>query len=102
MSGKALLSISRASGLGFVAGAAAALMWVAYAFWPEPFVLPYVIALCVTAACGLYVLVATYVDSRRNPRRGARIRPIRGFDVAVGLLLAGVAGWALLPFMRAF
>jgi len=96
-----LLSISRATGLGFVAGAAALLLWAAYVFWPEIFVLPYVAALCVTGGCGLYVLVATLLDSVRNPRRGTRIRPIRGFDIAMGLLLAGLAGLGLMPFLPA-
>ncbi len=96
-----LLSISRATGLGFIAGAAALLLWTAYIFWPEIFVLPYVAALCLTAGCGLYVLLASLLDTVRNPRRGTRIKPIRGFDIAVGVLLTGLAGMGLMPFLPA-
>jgi hypothetical protein len=77
------------------------LLSVGYVFWPRVFVVPYVVALTVTAACGAYILLATWYDSYRNPRRGSRIRPIRGFDIVVGLLLAGLAGWALYPFLPA-
>lgn len=77
-------------------------MWLAFNFWPHIFVLPYVVALAATALCGFYVLIATMRDSYRNPRRGVRIRPIRGFDIAAGLLLAGPASWALVPFFGAF
>lgn len=95
------LSVPRVTGVGAVAGAAALLLWVAYSWWPQAFVLPYVAALAVTAICGAYILLATWYDSYRNPRRGSRIRPIRGFDIAVGLLLAGLGGWALHPFLPA-
>ncbi len=94
-------SVPRATGLGAVAGLAAILLWLAYSGAPETFVLPYVAALCVTALCGAYILFATAYDSYRNPRRGVRIRPIRGFDIVAGLLLAAPALWALYPFLPA-
>lgn len=94
-------SVPRVTATGAVAGLAALLLWVLYVRWPETFVLPYVLALVVTAACGLLVLFATIADSISNPRRGVRIRPIRGFDVAVGVLLAGPSLWALGPFFGA-
>jgi hypothetical protein len=87
--------------LGFIAGLAALLLWFAYSNWPREFVLPYVTALILTGACGLYILLATWFDTMRNPRRGVRIRPIRGFDVVVGIILAGPALWALYPFLPA-
>ncbi len=95
------LSVPRATGAGAVSGAAALLLWVGYTYWPGTFVIPYVVALAITVACGAYILLATWYDSYRNPRRGARIRPIRGFDIACGLLLAGLGGWALHPFLPA-
>lgn len=93
-------AVPKAIGAGVVAGLAALLLWLALQGWPRLFVLPYVIALAATAMCGSYVLLATWYDSYRHPRRGIRIRPIRGFDVAAGLLLAGPSIWALSPFLR--
>ena len=92
-------TVPRAIGAGAAAGAASLLLWIAYRGAPEVFVLPYVIALAVTAACGAYILIATWADSYRNPRRGVRIKPIRGFDIAAGLILAGPALWSLYPFV---
>ena len=96
------VSVPKAIGAGVACGAAALLLWLAFSFWPRAFVLPYAAALAATALCGFYVLIATMRDSYRNPRRGVRIRPIRGFDIVAGLLLAGPATWALWPFFRAF
>lgn len=95
-------SVPRVTAYGAVAALAALLLWVLYGRWPETFVVPYVAALVATAACGLFVLFATVTDAVNNPRRGVRIRPIRGFDVAVGVLLAGPSLWALSPFLDAF
>ena len=95
------LSVPRVTAAGAGAGAAAMLLWVAYSWWPRAFVIPYVLTLAVTVACGAYILLATWYDSYRNPRRGSRIRPIRGFDIVSGLLLAGLGGWAIHPFLPA-
>lgn len=94
-------TIPRVTGIGMAAGGIALLLWVLHLYWPLVFILPYVIALCVTAACGIYILLATIRDSYRNPRRGSRIKPIRGFDIAVGLLLAGPSIWGLHPYFPA-
>jgi hypothetical protein len=93
------LSVPRVTAAGAVAGVGAMLLWVAYSLWPRAFVIPYVLALAVTVACGAYILLATWYDSYRNPRRGSRIRPIRGFDIVSGLLLVGLGGWAIHPFL---
>ena len=95
------ISVPRVMGAGVVAGLIALLLWVAYDWWPRTFVIPYVAALAVTVACGAYILLATWYDTYRNPRRGSRIRPIRGFDIATGVLLAGLGGYALHPFLPA-
>jgi hypothetical protein len=94
-------SVPRATAFGFGAGLAAALLWIAYTHWPRAFVLPYVTALMLTASCGLYILLATLFDTMRNPRRGVRIRPIRGFDTIVGLILAAPSLWGLSAFLPA-
>lgn len=96
-----LPSVPRATGLGAAAGAAALLLWMAMLSWPRAFVIPHVVALAITAACGAYVLLSTWYDSIHHPRRGVRIRPIRGFDVAAGLVLLVPAGWALAPYLPA-
>lgn len=95
-------SVPRVTAFGVGAALLALLLWIATSHRPETFVIPYVAALATTAACGLFILLATILDSINNPRRGARIRPIRGFDVAVGTMLAGPSLWALTPFLRAF
>ncbi|MDB5668751.1 MAG: hypothetical protein JWL74_1701 [Alphaproteobacteria bacterium] len=95
-------SVPRVTAAGAVAALAALLLWVLYGRWPETFVLPYVAALVATAGCGSFILLATISDRVTNPRRGVRIRPIRGFDLAVGVLLAGPSLWALSPFLDAF
>lgn len=101
MSRHRTLSVPGATGAGAVAGAVALLLWIGYTYWPRTFVIPYVLALALTVLCGAYVLLATWYDSYRNPRRGSRIRPIRGFDIAAGLLLAGLGGWGIYPFLPA-
>ena len=95
-------SVPRVTAIGFGAALVALLLWIAFSRWPEIFVIPYVAALVATAGCGLFILLATIFDSVNNPRRGVRIRPIRGFNVAVGVMLAGPSLWALSPFLRAF
>ena len=94
-------SIPKAIGAGCACGAAAVLAWLCVAFWPHLFILPYVVALAATALCGAYILIATGYDLYRHPRRGARVRPIRGFDVAAGLVLTAPALLALYPFLPA-
>ena len=97
-----LPSVPRATATGFACAAGAILLWLAVTGWPELFVIPYVVALAATFLCGAYVLLATAYDAWRNPRRGVRIRPIRGFDLFAGLILAGPALWTLWPFLRVF
>ena len=101
MSRRSKVSVPGVTGAGAVAGATALLLWVGYTYWPQIFVIPYVLALAVTVVCGAYVLLATWYDSYRNPRRGSRIRPIRGFDIVAGVILAGLGGWGLYPFLPA-
>ena len=47
-----------------------------------------------TIACGVSILWITIVDIRTRGR-GGRMRPIRAFDVAAGLLLIVPASYAL-------
>jgi hypothetical protein len=80
-------TIVRASGVGVVAGLAALLLWPAQARW-EGLTNLYLVMLTVTAVCGISILAITIFDLMRHPR-GRSMRPVRGFDIALGLLLSG-------------
>jgi hypothetical protein len=85
-------TIKRATGSGTVAAGAALLLWAIYmivegAAFEKVAVVPFGVALAVTAFCGASILVMTLIDVR-NHRRGQRVRAVRIFDVAFGLLLA--------------
>lgn len=84
---RSLWTIPRASGIGVVAGLASVLLWQAYVAWQEPVRAAYMAALVVTALCGLTILLLTAADLLFHRRRGKRIRPVRAFDVVLGLLL---------------
>ena len=81
-------TIHQVSGVGCAAGLAALLLWPLYAGWPEVALLPFIAALSVAAACGMAMLWMTLVDLKRRSGRGSRLRPIRVFDVILGLLLS--------------
>lgn len=77
----------RATAPGIIAGLAAGLLWPAFAAYPHIFLWPFAATLAVAGFCGLSILVLSVIDVR-NRRRGKRVRPIRAFDVVVGLALA--------------
>ncbi len=89
-------TVQRATGLGLVAGVAAIVGRIAYPAWPVALHWP-LVALCgIAAFCGLSILWITAVDRyRRGRRRGARLAPLRAFDIAVGLLLALPSLWMI-------
>ncbi|CAN5322920.1 hypothetical protein BH09PSE3_BH09PSE3_25120 [soil metagenome] len=85
-------TIKRATGSGIVAAGAALLLLAIYtivegASFEKLAFVPLGVALAATAFCGLSILVMTLIDVR-NHRRGQRVRAVRTFDVAFGLLLA--------------
>ena len=84
-------TMGRATGTGVLAGLVALLLWPAYAAWPEALLVPFTLLLLVAALCGLSILVATVIDLLRRSDRGRRVRPLRAFDLIVGLLLAGIS-----------
>lgn len=83
-------TIGRATAVGLTAGLLALLLWPLYAAWHDRILWPFAAALAVAALCGTWILLALAVDLIVH-RRGARVRAIRAFDLAVGLLLAGPA-----------
>ena len=79
-------TLQRATNLGIIVGIAALLTAVIIEIWPEGLLYPYVALLMATALCGASILWITATDMRVRGTSG-RMRPIRGFDVAVGLAL---------------
>jgi len=80
-------TVPRATGVGVTAGLAALLLWPVYAAYQERALWGFIAALAVAAFCGLSILLITAGDMVLH-RRGQSMRPVRAFDVLLGLLLA--------------
>lgn len=78
--------MQRATGTGIVAGLAALLLAVVIQSWPEGLLYPYAALLVLTVFCGVSILWITASDMRTRGTSG-RMRPIRGFDLALGFIL---------------
>ena len=76
--------LTRVSGVGGSAGLAALLLWPFYRSYGEPLLWPFALLAALAGLCGLAILLITAGDMLFR-RRGARIRPVRGFDIAFGL-----------------
>ena len=87
-------TMQRAAGVGMACGIAAVLIAAAIGAWPEALLYPYAVLLGMTALCGASILWITATDVR-NRGRGGRMRPIRAFDIAIGLVLLVPALYAL-------
>jgi hypothetical protein len=79
--------IRRATGIGVVAGMAALILWPLYAAYQEAVLWPFLVALALTALCGLSLLILTLKDMYTRTR-GRLMQRIRIFDIILGLLLA--------------
>ena len=79
-------TIQRATGAGVMCGLAAILIAGLFTPTREGLLYPYAVLLAATALCGASILWITVFDMRARGTSG-RMRPIRGFDVAVGLAL---------------
>jgi hypothetical protein len=82
----AFWTIQRATVVGILAGLTALIVSALIGSWPGALLDAYAALLAFTAFCGFSVLWITLNDIR-NRGRGGRMRPIRAFDVAAGLLL---------------
>ena len=87
-------TIQRASGLGLLTGFAALLIAGLFDVSSDGLLYPYALLLAATALCGASILWITAFDMRDRGTSG-RMRPIRGFDVAVGLALLAPSIYAL-------
>ena len=87
-------TIPRATGIGIVAGLGALLIAGIWGAEPYDLLYPYAVLLAVTAFCGVSILWITAFDMRARGTSG-RMRPIRGFDVAVGLALLVPSAYGL-------
>lgn len=88
-----LWTIGRASIVGIVAGLVALLM-VSFRDPRDAGLYPYAALLAVTAFCGASILWITAFDMRTRGTSG-RMRPVRAFDIAIGLALLAPSLYAL-------
>ncbi len=77
-------TIQRATGTGLVCGLAAVLIAGLFSLTRGGLLYPYAALVAATALSGASILWITIVDMRSRGTSG-RMRPIRGFDAAVGL-----------------
>ena len=87
-------TVQRATLAGIAAGIAALLVSAIIGSLPESMLYLYAGLLGLTILCGASILWITLNDIRTRGR-GGRMRPIRTFDVAAGLLLILPATYAL-------
>jgi len=90
----AFWTIQRATVAGIAAGLSALIVSAMIGGWPGPLLYAYAALLAFTALCGASVLWITLIDIRTRGR-GGRMRPIRAFDVAAGLMLVLPSLYAL-------
>ena len=87
-------TIQRATGVGVLTGLAAILIAGLFSLNDQRLLYFYAGLLAVTALCGASILWITAFDMRSRGTSG-RMRPIRGFDVAVALALLAPSLYAL-------
>ena len=84
-------TIGRASGIGTSAGLLGLVLWLLQRAYGEPFAWPLLAAAALAGLCGLSILLITAGDLLFHRRRGERVRPLRAFDIVLGLLLVGLS-----------
>ena len=78
-------TITQATHVGLIAGLLALILWPAYAIFQNPLRLPFAASLAAIAFCGLSILAITIADLLFHRARGRRLRPIRVFDIVLGV-----------------
>jgi multisubunit Na+/H+ antiporter MnhB subunit len=77
-------TLGRASSIGAAAGLLALLLWPFWGEHAETLVWPFAATAAVAGLCGVTILLITAFDIVTH-RRGRRMRPVRGFDIVLGL-----------------
>ncbi|HEX9955267.1 MAG TPA: hypothetical protein VGB48_08660 [Allosphingosinicella sp.] len=77
-------TLGRASGVGVTAALLALVLWPFLAKSEQALLWPFAACAAVASLCGLSILLITAFDMVTR-RRGRRMRPVRGFDIALGL-----------------
>ena len=77
-------TLGRASGVGVTAALLALVLWPFLAKSEQALLWPFAACAAVAGLCGLSILLITAFDMVTR-RRGRRMRPVRGFDIALGL-----------------
>jgi len=92
--------LARAVGFGASLGLLALILWPfafhALLLWP------FLLFAAASGLCGIAILAMTAADWRFHRPRGARIRPVRVFDLLLGLFLVLFAGLELRDAWSAF
>jgi hypothetical protein len=83
-------TITRASGIGATCAVVGLLLWPFYVDRGETLAWTFAATAAVAGLCGLSVLLITAGDMVLH-RRGERIRPVRGFDIVLGLGLLALS-----------
>ncbi len=88
---RTIWTIRRASGVGAGFGLFALLLWPFAYFYPDALYWPLLGAAAAAGLCGCSILLITCADLLFHRPRGRRLRPVRAFDIALGLALVGLA-----------
>jgi hypothetical protein len=83
-------TLGRASAIGAGAALLGLLLWPFWADGGEALLWPFAGLAAVAGLCGASILLITAIDMLTH-RRGRRIRPVRGFDVVLGLGLVALS-----------
>ena len=83
-------TLRRASGIGASAALLALVLWPFWGDSPDVLAWPFAASAAVAGLCGASILVITAFDIVTH-RRGRQIRPVRGFDIVLGIGLAALS-----------
>ena len=83
-------TLGRASGIGASAGLLALVLWPFWGEHGDTLVWPFAASAGMAGLCGVSILLITALDIVTH-RRGRRMRPVRGFDIVLGIILVGLS-----------
>jgi hypothetical protein len=83
-------TLGRASGVGASAGLLALVLWPFSSDGDGALLWPFAAAAALAGLCGASILLITALDILTH-RRGHRMRPVRGFDLVLGVVLLALS-----------